>query len=34
VLCKASRRIGLDRLVDRLHAELGGGGGASAAEQN
>jgi UDP-N-acetylmuramoyl-tripeptide--D-alanyl-D-alanine ligase len=32
VLCKASRRVGLDRLVDRLQAELGGEQ-AAAAEQ-
>jgi len=30
VLCKASRRIALDRLVDRLLAELGGGRAAAA----
>ncbi|MBX3462370.1 MAG: UDP-N-acetylmuramoyl-tripeptide--D-alanyl-D-alanine ligase [Planctomycetes bacterium] len=33
VLCKASRRIALDRLVDRLHAELLQAAGHGAAEQ-
>ena len=32
VLCKASRRVALDRLVDRLVAELGGRADAAGAE--
>ena len=34
VLCKASRRVALDRLVDRLLVELGGVGGHAAMECN
>jgi hypothetical protein len=33
VLCKASRRVGLDRLVDRLRERLGSASRAPSVEQ-
>jgi len=34
VLCKASRRVALDRLVDRLVTSIAAGGGGVSAEAN